>query len=100
VAYVRNMAEKLAKEKATPIDRQVVAAQLNALLGSDTRRYELCQWLVGAAKTDNMTSGEVQAILTWLEVHNFNDDPPGYVKAEAEAGHAEALIEAGQGKLF
>jgi len=100
VAYVRNMAEKLAKEKATPIDRQVVAAQLNALLGSDTRRYELCQWLVGAAKTEDMTSGEVQAILAWLEVHNFNDDPPGYVKAEAEAGHAEALIEAGQGKLF
>lgn len=96
------MSKKIAKHAAAKVtvpqvDRQIVAAVLNNIFaGEQTKRYEFCKWLVGAASTKEMSQAQVKAIQDWLECPNFDSVPPAYVIAEANAAHSAALIASGQ----
>lgn len=97
-SLVTKKAERYDKEKVTvsQADRQIVAAVLDNTLGDKTKRYELCQYLVGHSSTKDMTQAQIKALMDWTECHTFDAVPPEYVKQEANAAHSAALIAAGQ----
>ena len=85
---------------ATANHRQVLAAGLGKIFLDNTQRYELCQWLTGEASTKNMDAASVFAMLAWLNVKSFEDEPNGYSLKEAISAHAEALKASGQEELI
>lgn len=76
--------------------RQVLAAALGKIFKSDTERRELSRWLTGHASTKDMDIAFVSAMMKWLDVKDFEDEPSEIARREAIAAHAYALVEGGQ----
>lgn len=83
-------------EPSTDNQRKVLAAVLDKVTGDKTKRYEICQYLTGAASTSNMVGAEAGALLHWLGVSRFEEQPAADVVKEIKAVHAAALKEKGQ----
>lgn len=83
-------------EKSTDNQKKVLAAVLDKALGDKTKRYEVCQFLTGAASTADMQGAEAGALLHWLNVSRFEDVPTDAVRAEINACHTAALKAKGQ----
>lgn len=88
--------EPSADKALTENQRKVLAAVLDKVTGDKTKRYEICQYLTGVSSTSNMTGGEVGALLHWLGVSRFEDQPSSDAKREIAAVHEAALKEKGQ----
>ena len=76
---------------ASATERNLVAAKLNEVLGDETRRHEVCKWLVGTGSVKEMRDSDVLALKHWLGVTGFGSVVAAEVTAEAEACHAAAL---------
>lgn len=88
--------------KDTPLDTNVVsgkqkvlASVLDKVLADKTKRYEVCEFLVGKASTSDMWE-EAVALLNWLGVSSFGDIPTDAIHAEINACHTAALKAKGQ----
>lgn len=65
--------------------RNILAARLTKILGSDENRYLLCGWLVGYKSSKKMSANYVVAVLRWLKVEGFDDAPDKFAVQEAKA---------------
>lgn len=90
--------EKLTTASVT--DRRVLASILDTVLVDVTKRYELCKWLVGQSSTQKMKQADVNALLDWLGVRQFNATPANEVVKEIHAAHTAALVASGQQELI
>lgn len=88
------------KTTASQNDRNVLASILDTTLQDKTKRYELCNWLVGQASTKKMKQADVNALLDWLGVRQFNAMPEDHVIKEIHAAHTAALKASGQQELI
>ena len=68
--------------------------------GDNTKRYELCKWLVGETSTKKMSGATVLAMLDWLGTQNFDVPPSQDAINEAKTAHATALKAEGQQELL
>ena len=98
---MKQFADKLAlgNQGLESNDGQVVASILNAILTDDTKRYELCKWLVDEASTKKMSAPVILAMKQWLGVKFYGDVPEQYVIDEVNAVHKYALTQSGQTEL-
>ena len=80
--------------------RNILAKHLNTILGEDTKRYELCKWLVGQTSTSKMTQAQVLALLAWLGTNTFEAAPSETAIQEAKSAHIYALKAEGQTNLL
>jgi len=85
---------------ATKNHRQVLAAGLGKIFLDNTQRYELCKWLTGESSTMKMDAAYVFALLAWLSVKSFEDEPNAFSLKEAMSAHSEALKAQGQQTLI
>jgi hypothetical protein len=99
-AYFKNEIASGKQKGATANHRSVLAAGLGKIFIESTPRYELCKWLTGTASTKEMDASYVFALLGWLNVKSFEDEPNEISRKEAMSAHAQALIASGQQKLI
>jgi hypothetical protein len=102
-AEAKKFASKIAdgsQKGATENHRQVLAAGLGKIFLDTTPRYELCKWLTGESSTKKMQAHYVFAMLAWLSVKSFEDEPTAFAMKEAISAHAEALKASGQQSLI
>jgi len=78
--------------------RKVLAACVNTIFaGDETKRYELFNWLAGAASTADISAPMVCAMTNdWLVVQDFGEPPAEMAIKEARSAHELALVRAGQ----
>jgi len=102
-AEAKKFASRIAEgsqKGATENHRQVLASGLGKIFKEDTPRYELCKWMTGESSTKKMQANYVFAMLAWLSVKSFEDEPNAYAMKEAVSAHAEALKASGRQSLI
>jgi hypothetical protein len=98
-SHMVEMAEKLKGQDAIANDRSILAAALDKVFADKTQRYEFCKWLTGEASTKKIPSNFVFAMLKWMKVQRFEDQPDNVAIIEARIAHSEALRSMGQMEL-
>jgi hypothetical protein len=63
------------RKGATEYERGLLAASINKIVETDADRHAICGWLVGEPSTKNMSADYVLALLSWLAVKKFDDEP-------------------------
>lgn len=97
---VTAIAEKNHLDEIGERERRLVAAVLDGIFnGQKTMRYEVCDWLTGAASTKDLSKAQVKALLKILDVGDFEDAPRSEAMQEFRWAHEAALIAKGQLKM-
>jgi hypothetical protein len=66
--------------------RQIIARHLSAIFdGDESKRYRLCEWLLGGASAKEIEPALVLACLDWLGTRRYEDPPLEVAGLEAQA---------------
>lgn len=104
-AVIVEKAEKYEIYTASDKQRQLTASLLDIALmdEGDNARHALTKWLFGKASVKELTGGQINALLKWIDPQKSDggDYRPGkHVVAEAKAAFKQALIDERQGELL
>ncbi len=94
---VKAIAEKNHLDNIGDTHRKIVASMIDTTFdGSQTMRYEVCEWLTGNASTKDMSKAQVKALLHIAQVVEFGDMPCTEFIQEIKWAHEAALMAKGQ----
>jgi len=101
-ARISELAERNEDKPTEHIWRQVIASQLNHVFGdtSGTSRHDFLEWLTGKQSTSRLSNGQVYAIIKWLGVKFFDEEPNKFANVEANAAFNAIRAAEGQTNMF
>ena len=94
---VKVIEEKNHLDSIGDIHRRIVASIIDTTFnGSQTMRYEVCEWLTGYASTKDMSKAQIKTIMHIAQVVDFDDMPCAEFIQEIKWAHDAALKAKGQ----